>query len=72
MTPITRESARLAVSELPPAVSQAKPEWPLHETALDVFSDWVAEQLADLEVRFGAFRTRTSLRAGILGQRRAS
>jgi hypothetical protein len=66
MTPITRESARLSVSEAP--VSGRGDTWPLCETALGTFSDWLDERLCELEDRFRSYRTRSSVRVSIVGK----
>jgi hypothetical protein len=70
MTPITRESARLAVAELP-----AGREFPdvgvFCETALERLADWLDVQLDELEARYEGYRTRSSVRNAILGKDRS-
>lgn len=61
MTPITRESARHSVAQLPEN-GRAGGDWQLVEAHLDTLSDWVDAQLQELEQEFDAFRTRSSLR----------
>jgi hypothetical protein len=71
MTPITRESARLAVSELPAAGGEPLDIWPLSDMALEQLSAWLDERLVELEDRYNGYRTRSSVRNAILGQDRS-
>lgn len=71
MTPITRESARSAVAELPASDKNRVDVWPFSETALEQLSDWLDERLVDLEARYNAYRTRSSVRNAILGKDRS-
>lgn len=70
MTPITRETARHAVTQMSDAVATLEPaEWSFTEDAAEALGQWIDEQLFELEERFATFRTRGSIRSSLKGDR---